>query len=101
MIGTDCDTLMTAFLFSDVITCGLLMTLTRLSDAIAFSIAKNLSVAKVNAVRPAPGSPASEVRATSELKPVGAWIVGLPLVEVAIDCCARLNLPDLKIGRAS
>src|SRR5262250_274479 len=57
MIGTDVDTLMIAFLFSDVITCGLLTTLTRLSEASALSIAKNLSVANVNAVRPAPGSP--------------------------------------------
>src|SRR5215470_6560471 len=95
MIGTDVDTLMIAFLFSDVITCGLLTTLTRLSDAIALSIAKNLSVANVKAVRPAPGSPIIAVADPRALNPDGAWIGGVPVVDVVMDCWARLNLPDL------
>ncbi len=40
-IGTDVDTLMTAFLFSEVITCGFETMLTRFSEASALSIAKN------------------------------------------------------------
>src|SRR2546428_13395075 len=69
---------MTAFLFSEVITCGFEMTLTRLSAASALIIAKNLSVANVNAVRPAPGSPATAVAApiVDGSKPVGGAIGG-------------------------
>src|SRR6266403_1874272 len=93
MIGTDCETLMMAFLFSDVITCGLLMTLTRLSEAKALRIAKNLSVAKVNPVSPPAGRPAMVVRAPIVSKPVGAVIGGEVVVDVAMDCCATLNLP--------
>ena len=76
MIGTDCDTLMMAFLFSEVITWGLDTTLTRLSDASALSIAKNLSDVNVNAVRPAPGRPAIAVAAPRASKPVGVVMVG-------------------------
>ena len=93
MIGTDCETLMMAFLFSDVIMCGLLMTLTRLSEAKALRIAKNLSVAKVNPVSPPAGRPAMVVRAPIVSKPVGVVIVGLVFVDVVMDCCATLNLP--------
>ncbi len=56
-IGTDVDTLMTAFLFSEVSTCGFETMLTLFSLASAFSIAMNWSVAKVNAVRPWPNGP--------------------------------------------
>src|SRR5262249_7065516 len=93
MIGTDVETLMMAFLFSDVITCGLLTTLTRLSEASALSIAKNLSVANVKAVRPAPGNPAIAVAAPSVLKPDGAVMVVGGGGPPAMDCWAVLERP--------
>jgi hypothetical protein len=51
-IGTDVDTLMTAFLFSEVRMCGFDTMLTLLSLASAFSIARNSLVENVKAVRP-------------------------------------------------
>src|SRR5713226_6952487 len=56
-IGIDSETLMTAFLFSDVRMCGLETMLTRFWDASVFSIAKNLPVSNVKAVRPAERGP--------------------------------------------
>src|SRR2546428_4282365 len=56
-IGIDVETLMTAFLFSDVSTCGLETMLTRFSEASVLSSAKNRPVSKVKAVRPAESGP--------------------------------------------
>src|SRR2546427_12401485 len=56
-IGTDSETLMTAFLFSDVRMCGLETMLTRFWAASVLSIAKNLPVSNVKAVRPAETGP--------------------------------------------
>src|SRR5438093_5015985 len=58
-MGTEVETLMTAFLFSDVITCGFETMLTLFSLASALSIAMNWSVANVKAVRPWPKGPMS------------------------------------------
>src|SRR2546427_3619961 len=69
MIGTESDTLMTAFLFSDVITCGFETMLTLFSLASALSIAMNWSVANVNAVSPAPKGPRT---AAGPATPVGS-----------------------------
>src|SRR5438034_11084054 len=75
-IGIDSETLMTAFLFSDVRMCGLEMMLTRFWDASVLSIAKNLPVSNVKAVRPAetgPNTPAGgriDDGAASEPPPV-------------------------------
>src|SRR5438132_11281440 len=55
--GTDVDTLMTAFLFSEVMTCGFETMLTLLSLASALSIAMKWSVANVKAVSPWPKGP--------------------------------------------
>ena len=51
-MGTEVETLMTAFLFSDVITCGFETMLTLFSLASALSIMMNWSVANVQAVSP-------------------------------------------------
>ena len=56
-IGTEFETLITAFLFSEVSTCGVETMLTRFSEASVFNIAKNLSVAKDHAVNPAGSGP--------------------------------------------
>src|SRR5881396_2708741 len=56
-IGIDSETLMTAFLFSDVRMCGLETMLTRFWDASVLRIAKNLPVSNVKAVRPAETGP--------------------------------------------
>src|SRR5207244_6273366 len=56
-IGTDSETLMTAFLFSDVRMCGLETMLPRFWAASVLSIAKNLPVWNVKAVRPAETGP--------------------------------------------
>ena len=53
-IGIESDTLMIAFLFSEVITWGLESTLMRFSEASAFMIIMNWSDANVNAVSPPP-----------------------------------------------
>ena len=53
MMGIESDTLMMAFLFSDVITCGFDSTLTLLSDASVLRMPKNRSESKVNASAPA------------------------------------------------
>ena len=52
--GTDCDTLMTAFLFSEVITCGFETMFTRFSAARVFSRARNSPAEKTKAVSPPP-----------------------------------------------
>src|SRR2546428_462851 len=69
MIGTEVETLMTAFLFSDVITCGFETMFTLFSLARALSIAMNWSVANVNAVSPAPKGPRT---AAGPATPVGS-----------------------------
>src|SRR5439155_5862255 len=60
MIGTDVETLMTAFLFSDVSTWGFETILTRFSEASVLRIAMNRPVSNVNAVSPWPIGPRSE-----------------------------------------
>src|SRR5437660_3789694 len=70
--GTDVDTLMTAFLFSEVMTCGFETMLTLLSLASALSIAMKWSVANVKAVSPWPKGPRS---AAGPLTPAGNDIV--------------------------
>src|SRR5262245_6666568 len=60
-MGTEVETLMTAFLFSEVITCGFETMLTLFSLASALSIAMNWSVAKVHAVSPWPSGPTRAV----------------------------------------
>src|SRR5262245_11401442 len=55
MIGMDSETLMTAFLFSDVRMCGLEMTFTRLSAARAVIMAKNSLAERAMAVNPPAG----------------------------------------------
>src|SRR5205809_634557 len=55
--GTEVETLMTAFLFSDVSTCGFETMLILFSLARALSMAMNLSVWNVNAVSPWPMGP--------------------------------------------
>src|SRR4030095_842717 len=69
--GTDVDTLMTAFLFSEVSTCGFDTMLTLFSLASALSIATNWSVANVNAVSPWPKGPR---RAAGPATPAGRGI---------------------------
>src|SRR5919201_4766561 len=87
-IGIESETLMTAFLFSDVSTCGLESTFTRFSDASTFSIAKNLSAANAHAVRP----PAGSARVAEGGRRVdGDTICG---VSGLIDCWARRKLPS-------
>ena len=56
-MGTDVDTLMTAFLFSDVMICGFDTMLTLFSFESALSIAMNWSVPNVNAESPCPKGP--------------------------------------------
>src|SRR5438093_6380070 len=55
--GTEVETLMTAFLFSDVITCGFETMFTRFSEASVLRSAKNRPVSNVKAVRPAESGP--------------------------------------------
>ena len=59
-IGTVRETLMTAFLFSDVRMCGLETMLTRFSLASVLRIAMKRPVSNVNAVSPWPIGPRSE-----------------------------------------
>src|SRR5207245_856525 len=70
--GTDVDTLMTAFLFSEVMTCGFETMLTLLSLASALSTAMKWSVAHVKAVSPWPKAPS---RGAGPLTPAGTDIV--------------------------
>src|SRR5437867_1658338 len=58
--GAEVETLMTAFLFSDVSTCGFETMLILFSLASALSIAMNWSVENVNAVSPCPRGPTTE-----------------------------------------
>ena len=83
MIGTDVDTLMTAFLFSEVSTCGLETMLTRFSEASVLSIAKNLLAREREGGEPAAGQrdESRDRRPASSEKESGA--VG------AIACCAE------------
>src|SRR5438093_7459316 len=78
--GTEVETLMTAFLFSDVITCGFETMLILFSLASALSIAMNWSVANVNAVSPAPNGPRTaagpETPVGSETGPPGGGAAG-------------------------
>src|SRR5213594_4003810 len=93
-MGTEVETLMTAFLFSDVITCGFETMLTLFSLASALSIAMNWSVANVNAVSPAPKGPRTAAGpATPEgsvTGPAGGADVGRPPAGPV------LKLPTLK-----
>src|SRR4030095_11476113 len=61
-IGTDCETLMTAFLFSVVMTEGLDSTLTKFWVASALRAARNRSVAKAKRLSPAGTGPPSGMR---------------------------------------
>src|SRR5215470_10729773 len=61
-IGTEVETLMTAFLFSVVMTDGFDSTFTRLWVASALSAARKRSVAKANMLRPAGMGPPSGMR---------------------------------------
>src|SRR6266545_2492473 len=94
MIGTEVETLMTAFLFSDVITCGFETMFTLSSLARALSIAMNWSVANVNAVSPAPKGPRTAAGpatpAGSVTGPAGGADVGRPPAGPV------LKLPTLK-----
>src|SRR5712691_6953068 len=71
-IGMDVETLITAFLFSDVMIDGLDSTLSRSSAANAFRAAKKRSVAKVKKL-----SPASVLIAAVEPAVAGVGIVNV------------------------
>src|SRR5881409_1151408 len=80
-IGTEVDTLMMAFLFSEVSTCGFETMLTLFSLASALSIAMNWSVENVNAERPWPIGPTSRAGPPtpigSDMNPLsGGGVVG-------------------------
>ena len=81
-IGIESDTLMTAFLFSVVSTCGLESTLTRLSDASMFSSAKNSPLSNASPVSPAAGNASATF---GGINVDGEVIVG---VSGLIACCA-------------
>ena len=61
-MGTDVETLITAFLFSEVMTEGFESTLTLFSLASAFIAARNLSAAKVKTLRPSGTAPPRGMR---------------------------------------
>src|SRR5438876_11284030 len=71
---------MTAFLFSDVITCGFDTMLTRFSDARVFRSAKNRPVSNVKAVSPAARGPNAPAGGRID---DGAVSVTTPRLEIA------------------
>src|SRR5881628_854189 len=94
--GTDVETLMTAFLFSDVSTCGFETMLILFSLASALSIAMNWSVENVNAVSPCPRGPTTEAGPPSwdgsdRVPPAEPGVVGRPGGPVLV--LAKLKRP--------
>src|SRR5437867_8080302 len=94
--GTEVETLMTAFLFSDVSTCGFETMLILFSLASALSIAMNWSVENVNAVSPCPRGPTTEAGPPSwdgsdRVPPAEPGVVGRPGGPVLV--LAKLKRP--------
>src|SRR5580765_7254047 len=100
MIGTDCDTLMTAFLFSDVMMCGFETMLTRLSEASVFRSAKNFWLSNVKAVRPAPIGPKNEPMPASAARGRLMFWLALPDDPVAPAEVGRPEAPNAVLAVA-
>src|SRR5207237_6875422 len=96
MIGTDWETLMTAFLFSDVITCGFEMMFTRFCAASTLSIARNSELPNVKAVSPAPTGPNAAV-AMVGMTLIGGLITPLSMVGKTPFDALTLAMPNLPV----